>query len=174
VPFIDQVAWGAPEGCEGASLLEALHGKGLLTNTNLSQFLKTMLYSSNGDPNNGFAGNPYVYDANGVDTIYPKAVTSWAQRYTNAENISGQSSTYLQEELRAGRPVIMWMTHYFAAPQWTHYWWGYTPLNLHVVCVNGYSNGSYHIVDPWLNSYWLSGSSFDYIWNTLNLGVAVG
>ena len=43
-----------------------------------------------------------------------------------------------------------------------------------VVCVNGYSNGSYHIVDPWLNSYWVSGSSFDYIWNTLNLGVAVG
>lgn len=173
VPFIDQMAWGAPEGCEGASLLEALHGKGLLTGTNLPQFLKSMPYSSNGDPNNGFEGTPYAYRYD-VETIYPKALTPWAQQYTNAENISGQSAAYLREELRAGRPVVMWTTQHFVAPQWKHYWWGWTPFNLHVVCVNGYSNGSYHVADPWLGNFWVDGGTFESIWNAIDLGVAIG
>lgn len=56
----NQYALGAPSGCEGASLLQALQYKGKLTNWSLTQFLNTIPKSPNGNPNNGFVGSPFV------------------------------------------------------------------------------------------------------------------
>ncbi|MFT8740077.1 MAG: hypothetical protein ABF793_13655, partial [Lacticaseibacillus paracasei] len=50
VSFISQEAAGAPEGCEAASALEALHYKGHASGMSLASFLKTMPIASNGNP----------------------------------------------------------------------------------------------------------------------------
>lgn len=56
----NQYALGAPSGCEGASLLQALQYKGKLSGWSLRSFLNTIPKSSNGNPNNGFVGSPLL------------------------------------------------------------------------------------------------------------------
>ena len=43
--------------CEGTSLLEALHYKGVATNQDLMTFVKSMPLSPDNNPNNGFLVN---------------------------------------------------------------------------------------------------------------------
>jgi glucan-binding YG repeat protein len=66
--YINQYAGGAPEGCEGASLLMALWSKGYCLDMSYKQFLKTMPYATDGNPYHGFVGTPYANDGN-FDTI---------------------------------------------------------------------------------------------------------
>ena len=83
----NQYALGAPSGCEGASLLQALQYKGKLTNWSLRQFLNTIPKSPNGNPNNGFVGSPFVENSWTYSAIYPAPLTTWGQKYGNVQNI---------------------------------------------------------------------------------------
>ena len=83
----NQYALGAPSGCEGASLLQALQYKGKLTNWSLRQFLNTIPKSPNGNLNNGFVGSPFVENSWTYSAIYPAPLTTWGQKYGNVQNI---------------------------------------------------------------------------------------
>ncbi|WP_369675038.1 C39 family peptidase, partial [Enterococcus faecium] len=72
----NQYALGAPSGCEGASLLQALQYKGKITNWSLTQFLNTIPKSPNGNPNNGFVGSPFVENSWTYSAIYPAPLTT--------------------------------------------------------------------------------------------------
>ncbi|HAQ7503330.1 TPA: glycosyhydrolase, partial [Enterococcus faecium] len=87
----NQYALGAPSGCEGASLLQALQYKGKITNWSLTQFLNTIPKSPNGNPNNGFVGSPFVENSWTYSAIYPAPLATWGQKYGNVQNISGSS-----------------------------------------------------------------------------------
>ncbi|MGL9870224.1 hypothetical protein IGJ11_002687 [Enterococcus sp. DIV0691] len=77
----NQYVLGAPSGCEGASLLQALQYKGKLTNWSLRQFLNMISKSPNGNSNNGFFGSPFVENSWTYSAIYPASLTTWGQKF---------------------------------------------------------------------------------------------
>ena len=74
VPFISQ---GNTMLCEGTSLLEALHYKGVATNQDLMTFVKSMPLSPDNNPNNGFSGE-WRHNVDGTyQGMNPAPVVSW-------------------------------------------------------------------------------------------------
>lgn len=173
VPYYNQNALGAPEGCEGTSLLQALRAKGYQPNLTLNQILDAMPKAAL--PVNGFVGSPYnvTYWLNQV--IYPAPFTSFASRYCKVENISHKGVKRLKEEIKKGNPCIIWVTVRFKSPNTKVYsamngWRGYS--NIHVMTLTGYNEGnnSYRVTDPLSGSYWVSGSDFEGVYNAMDIG----
>lgn len=148
VSFISQEAAGAPEGCEAASALEALHYKGHATGMSLASFLKTMPIAANGNPYQGFGGTPYAVVDGVYQSIFPSAFTPWVAGFGGASNISGSSLDGIISQIAAGNTVVAWVTLNYQGPQWHRYDWGSGIDNAHVVTVDGYNGDSMHIVDP--------------------------
>jgi uncharacterized protein YvpB len=122
VSFISQEAAGAPEGCEAASALEALHYKGHANGMSLASFLKTMPIASNGNPYQGFGGTPYAVVDGVYQSIFPSAFTPRVAGFGGASNISGSSLDGIISQIAAGNPVVAWVTLNYQGPQW-HHWW---------------------------------------------------
>ncbi|MDT2472308.1 C39 family peptidase, partial [Enterococcus avium] len=120
----NQYALGAPSGCEGASLLQALQYKGKLSGWSLRSFLNTIPKSSNGNPNNGFVGSPFVENAYTYSAIYSAPLTTWGQKYGNVQNISGSSMNTLINEVKNGNPVVAWVTINFQPIRWGNWSFG--------------------------------------------------
>ncbi|WP_201736563.1 C39 family peptidase [Bifidobacterium xylocopae] len=175
VPNYNQYAAGAPSGCEGASLLQALQYKGRLGGWSLRQFLDTMPHSSNGGPNNGFVGPPYTESPNVYSAIYPGPLASWGQAYGNVSNITGSSMDALINEVRAGNPVVTWVTINFQTARWGMWSFGAAVNNNHAVTLDGYNipGGQVHVSDPISGSYWLSRSTFETIYNARKFAVVI-
>lgn len=171
----DQYALGAPSGCEGASLLQALQYKGKITNWSLTQFLNTIPKSSNGNPNNGFVGSPFVENSWTYSAIYPAPLTTWGQKYGNVQNISGSSMDTLLNEVKNGNPVVAWVTINFQPVRWGNWSFGAAVNNNHAVTLDGYNKGSnqVHVSDPISGSYWLNRSTFESIYNARKYAVVV-
>ncbi|MBF0777240.1 glycosyhydrolase [Streptococcus cuniculi] len=171
-----QYAFGAPSGCEGASLLQALQYKGKLTDWGLVQFLKTIPKSPNGNPNSGFVGSPfeehrYVYSA-----IYPAPLTTWAKQYhPNVQDISGSSVDSLLDEVKAGNPVVTWVTINFQPVRRGSWPFGPAVNNNHAVTLDGFNQltNQVHVSDPIGGSYWLSRSTFEKIYTARKYAVVV-
>lgn len=106
VSFISQEAAGAPEGCEAASALEALHYKGHATGMSLASFLKTMPIAANGNPYQGFGGTPYAVVDGVYQSIFPSAFTPWVAGFGGASNISGSSLDGIISQIAQ---VIQWL-----------------------------------------------------------------
>lgn len=177
VQQINQNKAGLPMGCEAASLLQCLHYKNVITNTNINQFIKEMPLAKDNNPNHGFAGSPFNIDEKIYQSIFPDPLTKWAKRYANAENISGKTSEYIREEISKGNPVIFFGTYKFRNPTFKDYFWGKKALyNAHVMVVDGYDKNRMHIVDPAEdkpNGYWISRSLFDKRYNIKKFAVVV-
>lgn len=177
VPQINQNKAGLPMGCEAASLLQCLHYKNIKTNTNINQFIKEMPLAKDNNPNHGFAGSPFNIDEKIYQSILPEPLTKWANKYANAENISGKSSEYIREEISKGNPVIFFGTYKFRNPTFKDYFWGKNALyNAHVMVVDGYDKNRMHIVDPAEdkpNGYWIYRSLFDKRYNIKKYAVVV-
>lgn len=177
VPQINQNKSGLPMGCEAASLLQCLHYKNINTNTNIRQFIKEMPLAKDNNPNHGFAGSPFNIDERIYQSILPEPLTKWANKYANAENISGKSSEYIREEISKGNPVIFFATYKFRNPTFKDYFWGKNALyNAHVMVVDGYDKNRMHIVDPAEDKpsgYWISRSLFDKRYNIKKYAVVV-
>lgn len=171
----NQYALGAPSGCEGASLLQALQYKGKLTNWSLGQFLNTIPKSPNGNPNNGFVGSPFVENSWTYSAIYPAPLTTWGQKYGNVQNISGSSMNALLNEVKNGNPVVAWVTINFQPVRWGNWNFGVAANNNHAVTLDGYNKGSnqVHVSDPISGSYWLSRTTFENIYNARKYAVVV-
>ena len=173
VSFISQEAAGAPEGCEAASALEALHYKGHASGMSLASFLKTMPIASNGNPYQGFGGTPYAVVDGVYQSIFPSAFTPWVAGFGGASNISGSSLDGIISQIAAGNPVVAWVTLNYQAPQWHHYDWGNGIDNAHVVTVDGYNGDSMHIVDPENGTYWISKGAFNAAYSYMKFAVAI-
>lgn len=173
VSFISQEAAGAPEGCEAASALEALHYKGHATGMSLASFLKTMPIAANGNPYQGFGGTPYAVVDGVYQSIFPSAFTPWVAGFGGATNISGSSLDGIISQIAAGNPVVAWVTLNYQAPQWHHYDWGNGIDNAHVVTVDGYNGDSMHIVDPENGTYWISKGAFNAAYSYMKFAVAI-
>lgn len=177
VSQINQNKAGLPMGCEAASLLQCLHYKNIKTDTNIHQFIKEMPLAKDNNPNHGFAGSPFNIDERIYQSIFPEPLTKWANKYANAENISGKSSECIREEVAKGTPVIFFATYKFRNPTFKDYFWGKNALyNAHVMVVDGYDKNRMHIVDPAEdkpNGYWISRSLFDSRYNIKKYAVVV-
>lgn len=173
VSFISQEAAGAPEGCEAASALEALHYKGHASGMSLASFLKTMPIASNGNPYQGFGGTPYAVVDGVYQSIFPSAFTPWVAGFGGASNISDSSLDGIISQIAAGNPVVAWVTLNYQGPQWHHYDWGNGIDNAHVVTVDGYNGDSMHIVDPENGTYWISKGAFNAAYSYMKFAVAI-
>lgn len=173
VSFISQEAAGAPEGCEAASALEALHYKGHAAGMSLASFLKTMPIAANGNPYQGFGGTPYAVVDGVYQSIFPSAFTPWVAGFGGASNISGSSLDGIISQIAAGNPVVAWVTLNYQGPQWHRYDWGNGIDNAHVVTVDGYNGDSMHIVDPENGTYWISKSAFNAAYSYMKFAVAI-
>ncbi|WP_413785595.1 C39 family peptidase [Lacticaseibacillus rhamnosus] len=173
VSFISQEAAGAPEGCEAASALEALHYKGHASGMSLANFLRTMPIASNGNPYQGFGGTPYAVVDGVYQSIFPSAFTPWVAGFGGASNISGSSLDGIISQIAAENPVVAWVTLNYQGPQWHHYDWGSGIDNAHVVTVDGYNGDSLHIVDPENGTYWISKGAFNAAYSYMKFAVAI-
>lgn len=171
----NQYALGAPSGCEGASLLQALQYKGKLTNWSLRSFLNTIPRSSNGNPNSGFVGSPFVENSYTYSAIYPAPLTSWGQKYGNVQNISDSSMNTLINEVKNGNPVVAWVTINFQPIRWGNWSFGVAANNNHAVTLDGFNKAGnqVHVSDPISGSYWLSRTTFENIYNARKYAVVV-
>ncbi|MGV8957254.1 C39 family peptidase [Lactococcus lactis] len=170
----DQYALGAPSGCEGAALLQALQYKGKITNWGLVQFLNTIPKSTDGSPNSGFVGSPFVEAPNVYSAIYP--LSNWAKNYAaNVQNISGTSVDGLINEVKNGNPVVAWVTINFQPVRWGAWPFGSAVNNNHAVTLDGFNKSSnqVHVSDSISGSYWLNRSTFETIYNARKYAVAV-
>lgn len=171
----NQYALGAPSGCEGASLLQALQYKGAITNWNLTQFLNTIPKASDGNPNNGFVGSPFVENSWTYSAIYPAPLTSWGQRFGNVQNISGSSVDSLLNEVKNNNPVVAWVTINFQPVRWGQWSFGYAVNNNHAVTLDGFNRASnqVHVSDPISGTYWMDRGTFENIYNARKYAVVV-
>ena len=173
VSFISQEAAGAPEGCEAASALEALHYKGHASGMSLASFLRTMPIASNGNPYQEFGGTPYAVVDGVYQSIFPSAFTPWVAGFGGGSNISGSSLDGIISQIAAENPVVAWVTLNYQGPQWHHYDWGSGIDNAHVVTVDGYNGDSLHIVDPENGTYWISKGAFNAAYSYMKFAVAI-
>ncbi|WP_105956961.1 C39 family peptidase [Apilactobacillus quenuiae] len=174
-PYISQQSDRAWNGCEAASLLEGFHEKGILLNMNLSSFLKQMPYSKDENPNNGYAGSPYVENQNNMpQSIYPKALSNWGNLYHHVSDMTGATTNDLREQVKKGNPVVTYIvSHYNETPEYQHYKWGSGIVNSHVVLMDGYERGYYHISDPNRGKYWVKAHLFEKAYNYKRYAVAI-
>lgn len=176
VPFINQYASNAPMGCEAASLLQALKTLGYAKNYTLTAFLNEMPISYNNDPNNGFAGNPYIIMTNGVyQSIFAQPLTTWGKKYGNVQNISGSSASDLKLQLTLGRPIVVYVTYNFESPTYGYYFWGKGVDNAHIMTLAGYNSKTkkYLVSDPAKGKYWVDYAVFEKAYNLTKGAVVV-
>ncbi|MGG5314619.1 C39 family peptidase [Enterococcus sp. AZ072] len=171
----NQYALGAPSGCEGASLLQALQYKGKLTGWSLRSFLNTIPKSLDGNPNNGFVGSPFVENSWTYSAIYPAPLTSWGKNYGNVQNISGSSMDTLINEVKNGNPVVAWVTINFQPIRWGNWNFGVAVNNNHAVTLDGFNKAGnqVHVSDPISGSYWINRNTFENIYNARKYAVVV-
>lgn len=173
VPYINQYHQVGEMAYEASSLLEALHFKGYATNYSLASFIQTMPISASGNPNEGFGGSYQTVVANVFQSIYPAPLATWGQKFGNVRNISGASLEDLKQQLRAGNPVVVYVTLHFAAPKYHQYFWGTGIDNSHVMTLDGFKPGYYHVVDPAADSYWVLENSLAYSYNLTRYAVVI-
>lgn len=171
----NQYALGAPSGCEGASLLQALQYKGKLGDWSLRSFLNTIPKSSNGNPNNGFVGSPFIENSYTYSAIYPVPLVTWGQKYGNVQNVSGSLMDTLINEVKNGNPVVAWVTINFQPVRWGNWNFGVAANNNHAVTLDGFNKAGnqVHVSDPISGSYWLNRTTFENIYNARKYAAVV-
>ncbi len=107
--------------CEGASLLEALHYKGIATKQNLMTFVKSMPVSPNNNPNNGFSGE-WRHNVNGTyQGMNPTPVVKWGNKNGGKlVNQTGATVQTLKNEVANQNPVMVWVTYAFEPAEHKH------------------------------------------------------
>lgn len=170
VPFVSQ---GNTMLCEGSSLLEGLLYKGYTTQ-NLSQFVQSMPLSADNNPYDGYSGE-WRHNVDGTyQGMMATPVVQWAAKYgSKAVNISGQGTAGIKREITNGNSVVAWITYDYEAPEFKQMSWGRAVWNGHVVNVDGFKDGAYHVVDPVFGARWINANTFENAFNVTGMAVAV-
>jgi uncharacterized protein YvpB len=170
VPFVSQ---GNTMLCEGSSLLEGLLYKGYTTQ-NLSQFVQSMPLSADNNPYDGYSGE-WRHNVDGTyQGMMATPVVQWAAKYgSKAVNISGQGTAGIKREITNGNSVVAWITYDYEAPEFKQMSWGRAVWNGHVVNVDGFKDGAYHVVDPVFGARWINAGTFENAFNVTGMAVAV-
>lgn len=170
VPFVSQ---GNTMLCEGSSLLEGLLYKGYTTQ-NLSQFVQSMPLSADNNPYDGYSGE-WRHNVDGTyQGMMATPVVQWAAKYgSKAVNISGQGTAEIKREITNGNSVVAWITYDYVAPEFKQMSWGRAVWNGHVVNVDGFKDGAYHVVDPVFGARWINAGTFENAFNVTGMAVAV-
>lgn len=170
VPFVSQ---GNTMLCEGSSLLEGLLYKGYTTQ-NLSQFVQSMPLSTDNNPYDGYSGE-WRHNVDGTyQGMMATPVVQWAAKYgSKAVNISGQGTAGIKREITNGNSVVAWITYDYEAPEFKQMSWGRAVWNGHVVNVDGFKDGAYHVVDPVFGARWINAGTFENAFNVTGMAVAV-
>lgn len=171
VPNINQLAWGAINGCEAASLLAGLHYRQRALDMSYGQFLLTMPISRDGNPYRGFGGSPFKNQPDKFEAIFSRPLLDWGRQFGPMIDLSGASIDWLFESVRHGNPVLTYVTVHFAPPQWQNYWFGRVPVNNHAVLLDGLCDDQVHVSDPIDGKYWLSKKTFETSYNARQMAV---
>ena len=145
--YINQFSAGIYNGCEAASLLMALKYKGYARGVDYHSFAMNMPTSD--DPNTGFyLSMTELEPKNEAHWIAPAPLARYGLNYGGAINVSGYSLDQLDNEIRNGNPVVIYLTYAMKNPK--EYSRG-VPKNLHVVVLAGFNShtGEQIIYDPW-------------------------
>lgn len=179
-PVVTQKVLGAPfvnQGntmlCEGSSLLEGLLYKGYTTQ-NLSQFVQSMPLSADNNPYDGYSGE-WRHNVDGTyQGMMATPVVQWAAKYgSKAVNISGQGTAGIKRQITNGNSVVAWITYDYEVPEFKQMSWGRAVWNGHVVNVDGFKDGAYHVVDPVFGARWINAGTFENAFNVTGMAVAV-
>lgn len=173
--LVDQQAEGAPMGCEAAALYMALQEKGHALDLTYRQFLATMPYASDGNPNHGFSASPYNGEGE-YSSIYPAPLASWGSRYGSVQDISGSSVQQVIDQLWVGNPVVVYVTVGYATPRWVQCSFGWAVDNAHIMTATGYDADSdtLQMHDPSHGRrYWVSRDTFAQAFDAQHFAVVV-
>ncbi len=147
--YINQYSSNILSGCEAASLLMALKYKGYIRGMDYHSFALNMPTSS--DPNTGFyLSMTDLEPRNEAHWIAPAPLASYGMSSSGAyiANVSGWSLDQLDNEVKNGNPVVIYLTFAFNDPK--EYSNG-VPRNLHVLVLSGFNSytGEQQFYDPW-------------------------
>ena len=137
---------GYPWGCAIIALNEALNFKGY--NLSRETLINQLTYSKN--PYHGYVGRPDRPQNGHPNLIYPEGLIKLAKKYRpNSEVVNGITDQQIQEELRKGNPVLVWVVYKFKPLKWKWYYNNtlLAPSEYHVIALSGYNNNQYHYVD---------------------------
>lgn len=170
---INQNAWGAINGCEAASMLAGLHYQHHALDINYGQFLLEMPISPDANPYRGFGGSPFKNQKGKFEAIFVQPLILWASRYGHLQDLSGANPEWLYEAVKAGNPVLTFVTVHFADPEWEQYPFGKVPVNNHAVLLDGLKADQVHVSDPIDGKYWLSKDQFERIYNLRRMAITI-
>lgn len=189
VPYISQLhPTRAVVGCEPTALLMGLQYKGSATDVSLKTFLDAMPKTET-DPAKGFAGSPYTPSEKIRTTIYPKALSDYANTYMSnlTRDISGSELEDIKKELLSGNPVLIYATMWWNKPYYREFtiegekqW---LLRNNHAVLLTGYDakDQNFYVADPYNKNspttpyfYWISESKLKPIYDERKWAIAVG
>ncbi|EHO45886.1 C39 family peptidase [Lentilactobacillus kisonensis] len=170
---IQQLAWGAINGCEAASMLMGLHYQGKALDLSYGQFLLAMPISQDANPYHGFGGSPYKNQKGKFEAIFVRPLVDWASRYGSLENLSGADPQWLYESVMRGNPVLTFVTVHFADPEWEQYPFGKVPANNHAVLLDGVRDDQVHVSDPIDGKYWMSIERFETIYGSRRMAISI-
>ena len=175
---INQISIGAYQGCEIVSFYNALVYLDKTQDKSVSTWIDNLPYVGwGGDPNSGYAGNPWTADDDipdgGFPTIWPEALMKFAQdNNVKVANLSGASLADIKAAILSEHLVEMWVTIDFAAPNITYddYYGHKVVTNTHAVILDGYDEAKkeFHVNDPIKGKYWLPESTIDSVYNGTN------
>ncbi|KZK36818.1 C39 family peptidase [Lactococcus taiwanensis] len=175
---VNQIKIGAYQGCETVSLYNALVYLGQTHGKSAEDLIDELtLVGWGGDPNSGYAGNPWTPDNEipdgGFPTIWPTALMAFAQQNgVSVIDLSGKSMDEIKAAVLKEHLVEMWVTIDFATPNitYTNYYGHRVVTNTHAVLLDGYdaSKGEFHVNDPIKGKYWLSEATVASIYTGTN------
>ena len=166
--YINQFAANIKSGCEAASLLMAAKYKGYIRGMSYQSFASNMPKSDT-DPNQGFyLSMTDLEPRDEAHWIAPAPLAAYgAASGISVANVSGASIDQLDNEVKNGNPVIIYLTFGFNDPK--EYSKG-VPRNLHVMVLSGFNSytGEQQFYDPWPvngNNPTLSKARTEYLYN---------
>lgn len=149
--YISQNYAGIYNGCEAASLLMGLQARGYLAGMDFRNYVEMMPKSD--DPFQGFVESIYDLEPRNVPHwIAPAPLAAFGRSSSGANvvDMTGASLDQLDAEVKAGHPVVIYLTYLYRTPG---AWINGAPKNIHVQLLTGYNEitGQHIIVDPWTN-----------------------
>lgn len=147
--YINQISAGFESGCEAASLLMAMKYKGYGSGIAFNSFANNMPKSDT-DPNQGFyLSMTSLEPRDEAHWIAPAPLAAYGvSSGASVANVSGWSLDQLDNEVKNGNPVIIYLTFGFNNPK--EYSKG-VPRNLHVLVLSGFNSytDEQKFYDPW-------------------------